>query len=333
MSEDMEETLKHQEYLKNYLGDNFDISTFANVTVVCADGEKSFNQIYLPFLVPEFYTIFQNQGSYLTIILPDTMLAELFRRRLFMQDQDPGCFKDDEIQDVDNEHDEEVACDQLESKIDVDNDSNTATITEIVQNKVIKCNMCDKLFNSRVRLNSHMNSHIKPFKCKFCDEKYARRDYLKRHEYNEHREYVDEDLEVSFSEGQKTFSLVQCAFCPKVLRGKSQLQIHERRHTGEKPYQCEQCNIRFTTVCNLRTHQKKHSESVGFPCKECGKQLSTNTALKDHMTIHTGERPHTCNQCGISFKRSTNLWRHNKKYHNSSTSKDFSKNMLDISIR
>jgi len=64
------------------------------------------------------------------------------------------------------------------------------------------------------------------------------------------------------------------------------MQVHQRSHTGDRPYHCSLSN--------------------------CGKTFATSYALKSHRRVHTGEKPYECAACGCAkaFKTSGDLQKH-----------------------
>jgi uncharacterized Zn-finger protein len=76
-----------------------------------------------------------------------------------------------------------------------------------------------------------------------------------------------------------------CEYCGKVFKNCSNLTVHRRSHTGEKPYKCELCNYACAQSSKLTRHMKTHGR-IGkdvYKCKFCGMPFSVASTLEKHM--------------------------------------------------
>ncbi|XP_055043945.2 uncharacterized protein [Misgurnus anguillicaudatus] len=101
-----------------------------------------------------------------------------------------------------------------------------------------------------------------------------------------------------------------CTYCSKRFRCFSQLEVHQRSHTGEKPYRCTLCGKRYTQKGHLYTHQRTHTGEKPYRCLLCGKGFIQKCTLDMHLRSHTGEKPFSCTTCGKGFTKKCNLNKH-----------------------
>uniref|UniRef100_A0A3P8T9X0 Zinc finger and BTB domain containing 24 n=1 Tax=Amphiprion percula TaxID=161767 RepID=A0A3P8T9X0_AMPPE len=102
----------------------------------------------------------------------------------------------------------------------------------------------------------------------------------------------------------------RCEDCGKVFKNPLFLKIHQRSHTGEKPFQCLVCGKCFTQKHTLLAHQRTHTGEKPFVCSICSKALSTKHSLQEHMNLHEGEKSFNCDKCGKTFTQKTQLKSH-----------------------
>ncbi|KAK5954015.1 DNA-binding transcription factor [Knufia fluminis] len=127
---------------------------------------------------------------------------------------------------------------------------------------------------------------------------------------------TNDDSPPSSRSGKVKQHLCPFQHCNKAFAQPSQLKIHVRSHTGEKPFQCHVlgCGAAFSQLGNLRTHEGRHREEK--PRRQSQPQSSSTSV---HSTRRYACKLDGCKEAGDghgkAFSQLGNLKMHMNKFH------------------
>ncbi|XP_055308402.1 zinc finger protein OZF-like [Sitodiplosis mosellana] len=185
------------------------------------------------------------------------------------------------------------------------------------------CTLCPKRFKEKRNLLGHMKAHVQEFLfyCLGCLQGFDGKEEKTEHESNcKIRRYECHLCKKSFGShkirivnhirvhsGDKPF---ECEECFKQFSEKGSLSKHMKLHAGARPFRCSKCHEGFSDQDERDSHEEECNRRV-YKCYVCRKSIGLKKFhLIGHMRTHSGETPFQCTECPRKFSQNYQLKRH-----------------------
>ncbi|XP_061540307.1 zinc finger protein 84-like [Phycodurus eques] len=157
---------------------------------------------------------------------------------------------------------------------------------ETEKNCEFNCSQCEKMFQSKISLKTHMVTHTgdKPFT--WSNKRYTLRHFRKC--------TGEKDLTTEAGEGSREDNTKEHLETTKNSEGVV------TRDSDNNEFNCSLCEKMFYSKRGLKQHMSTHTPNKPFPCLVCDKRFSWKHHVKRHMEIHTREKALTTEADGGS---------------------------------
>lgn len=161
-------------------------------------------------------------------------------------------------------------------------------------------------------MKDHINVHLgtKNVECPECDKKFNTRKAMMSH-----LRYTHKQLKPKKLKDQKNY---QCQVCGKAFRHAGSYRDHFRTHSNKLDFECLKCGKKFQRSVSYSKHLKRHEEDeqgIVVQCSICSKTVKRKELMKAHMLIHTGLKNHKCMYCEKKFFQKNQVTRHVLSMH------------------
>ncbi|KAK4297443.1 hypothetical protein Pmani_030138 [Petrolisthes manimaculis] len=193
---------------------------------------------------------------------------------------------------------------RLSGQNPIDEGSCSDSSSGIDSERPFKCDKCTSRFSFRSELRKHVKLHSVKYHytCGKCKQVFQQEAFLARHQCGQ--------MSGISQQGKQTVKLLyntnnyteggeyKCNECGKVFEKRFILEVHYRKHTGNRPFACGLCGDRFISATHRRVHYRLHTGERPFSCVSCGKAFVRKYKLEQH-TLTCKELPvkETPNEC------------------------------------
>ncbi|CAK1555957.1 unnamed protein product [Leptosia nina] len=215
-----------------------------------------------------------------------------------MQENKDSVFKLDDIKDSSSDESDYVSTIQEET---LPAPEEQHTISDVPELSSYTCKICNKAFEKHLQYKAHLKIHNKAIICEHCG-----RGFVSNWAYVCHKQAKHGD--------EKMF---KCSHCKATFAYNEALKVHERRHTGERPYICDHCGKSFFRRSTFVQHLGVH-EPYSVQCDLCPTILKSKQFLLSHKNkVHSGRRyRYICPLCDRQFEKPSKVRHHARSVHN-----------------
>ncbi|XP_077154125.1 zinc finger protein 740 isoform X2 [Ranitomeya variabilis] len=140
-----------------------------------------------------------------------------------------------------------------------------------------ECDMCDMKFIQKYHLDRHKRVHSgeKPYQCERCLQAFSRTDRLLKHKrmcQGCHTKIAETESGASLSSYSPSFGIHREVYI----------------NTGERPFECDMCDMKFVQKYHLDRHKRVHSGEKPYQCERCLQAFSRTDRLLKHKRICQG---------------------------------------------
>ena len=98
----------------------------------------------------------------------------------------------------------------------------------------------------------------------------------------------------------------KCPDCGQVLSSSRLLRARRNAvHLKMRSHLCNYCGYNTTSQSNLRIHLRRQTEEKPFACDSCDYRTSDHNSLRRHKMKHTGEKQYKCPHCSYASIQSS----------------------------
>ncbi|XP_017871316.1 PREDICTED: zinc finger protein 33A isoform X2 [Drosophila arizonae] len=292
---------------QRYDADGIELKSLANILAIVLGYELQKEQLHSTFVCSTCkvsllnFEALENQVTAARLEIQEKhMLTLELNGRLIMKEEEEEEVEEEEEEEEEEEDENELLSEDnslLESDFVEEH-----TITNVEHLNILeRCPDDIELINEMdTDTDTNTNTEINNIDYDECD--------------SDEEEEPEDNFKVKQGAGKQSKAQAKnrCGYCGKTFGRRQWLEDHERVHTGERPYKCDQCHATFAQRANLRSHLlATHENKTSFKCNQCERSFKRRRLLANHIkSKHTQVRDVKCEFCEATFASPINMMKH-----------------------